>query len=535
MTLILYGLVFGPIIWGLTQYLIKAKWMESLGWVFKLILFALSLGCLFKVQTQTLSLQLTPAPLPYGMMLSVDTLSATFLILNNFLFLILTLFASKGKYSESVFSFLFLVLQGLINGIFLSTDLFNIYLLIEVSTIAISILIMYKKDKPSLYDGMFYFAINMVAMAFFLFGVVMLYKRFGVLDLFHLKEALGEASRNKSLILPLSFLFTSAALKAAVFPLYNWLPKAHGIPSAPSIVSAVLSGIFVKIGVYLLIRLNMLFMDVIPLNGIIMVLGLISALMGVTFAVAQTDIKLLLSYHTISQVGLILAGVGGSLMINQAGGLYHLVSHGLFKPLFFVSSGILIEWYGTRNIKDMQGLWQRSRGLSIALIIAILCITGAPFFSIKTAIYEGQDNLFIRSLFLLINMGTMMSFIKFIEMIFSKNRAELSKSGFVSRPIKKEEWLSLKLLALASATLGLFSRTISPVLVNYSFEYTFIDRLIKWPSYLFTFGIAFVLYKTFFKDNKLIKLIRKFDLTFNETNIVLVSFFFIILLWIDYL
>ncbi|GAB6106421.1 complex I subunit 5 family protein [Fusibacter bizertensis] len=519
MTLLLYLFIMGPIFIGLLQYITNKPFFKWVAMTMQLC-FIFIIIALLKVPN--LEFMLLDTPPPYGMMLRLDGIAKIFLLLNNFLFFSLTLFSSKKKYMDRLFTFLFLSLQGLINGLFLSTDIFNVYILIEVATVTVSILIMYKKDKQSMYDGMLYLTVNMIAMTFFLFGIGILYKTVGVLDFDGIKERIAQLENTKSLNLSFAFMFTGVSLKAAVLPLFSWLPKAHGTASAPSIVSAILSGIFVKIGIYLLLRIQFIYSSAIDINDLLLAIGYLTAIAGFIFAIAQTDIKLILAYHTISQVGLILIGFGGNA-INQMGGLYHIMGHGVFKALFFIIAGVLIYRFETRKIGDMRGLWWISKPLSIFLLVAILSITGAPFFSggfSKYFIAYGRYNWTERFLLQLINWGTMVSFIKFMLLIFRKPDRVVN---FFK--IRKTEWSAITILALTCLLLGTGGTFVNTQLLNQELMLSFWAQLSKIPSYLLNYAICFFIYFTFIKNSTTLKKLRKVELSFNSINIAIVSFF----------
>ena len=519
MTLLLYAFVIAPIFIGLLGYIFNRTFFKWLAMVMQLGFILITIALL---RAPHMELMLLDIPPPFGMKLKLDEISKVFILLNNFLFFSLMLFSSKKKYMDRLFTFLFLSLQGLINGLFLSTDIFNVYILIEVATITVSILIMYKKDKQSMYDGMLYLTVNMIAMTFFLFGIGILYKTVGVLDFETIKDKIMLIDEPKYLNLSFAFLFTGVSLKAAVLPLFSWLPKAHGTASAPSIVSAVLSGIFVKIGIYLLLRIQFMYSSAIDVVPLISAIGYLTAIAGFIFAIAQTDIKLILAYHTISQVGLMLIGFGGN-NINQMGGLYHVLSHGVFKSLFFIIAGVLIYRFETRKIGDMRGLWWLSKPLSVILLVAVFSITGAPFFSggfSKYFIAYGRYNWTELFLLQLINLGTMTSFIKFILLIFKRPTHEVN---FFK--IRKTEFTALITLALTCVLLGTGGSFINVNLLNQDLVLSFSKQISKLPSYLLSYSFCFIIYFTLIKNNVLLKKLRKVELSFNSINIAIVSFF----------
>lgn len=516
-----------PIVSGLLLVLLKKHMPKWVCVMVQVYLLFLSLKYAVHVDYSYALVPLLKVPLPFGMGLKIDQLSALMVLLNNFLFLNMIVFSYKKPFMEHLFIFLFLSLQGFINGIFLSTDFFNVYILIEVATICASILIMYKKDSQSMYDGMIYLIANMVAMAFFLFGVGFLYKYYGVLDFIHIREAIVNDPGPQKLFIPFAFLLTGVALKAALMPLFSWLPKAHGTASAPSIVSAILSGIFVKSGIYLLIRLQEIFSGVIDMQPLFLLIAFMTAISGFIFAISQTDIKLILAYHTISQVGLILIGLSGYNQMNVNGGIFHILAHGIFKSLLFIIAGLLIAHYKTRKIKNMAGLFWKDKGISIALIIAILSITGAPFFSggySKYFISQGYTSGWVSLLFALINLGTMISFIKFFKVIFTPLPKD-APTAHLKFHVELNERFVIYVMAFACFFLGTFGDLVMEYILGVPIRLSMQVQLSKIFSFTLYYAMAFIFYEAILVKTKILEYIRRIELTFNSISLAIAIFF----------
>lgn len=193
------------------------------------------------------------------------------------------------------------------------------------------------------------------------------------------------------LIFLLALLGFSA--KAGVVPLHSWLPQAH--PAAPSHVSALLSGVMVKLAMYGIVRIALDALAPWVSSGwgvIILVLGAISTFYGVALAIIQHDIKRLLAYHTIENIGIIMLGIGVAVsahalhnyalaVLGIIAGLFHLLNHALFKSLLFLCSGALLHQLHTRDIEMMGGLYNRLRATALAFLIGALGITAVPLFN----------------------------------------------------------------------------------------------------------------------------------------------------------
>jgi hydrogenase-4 component B len=177
-------------------------------------------------------------------------------------------------------------------------------------------------------------------------------------------------------------------VKAGIMPLHVWLPSAHAI--APSHVSALLSGVILKMGIYGLVRVTSLFPHPPPeWGGILLALGAVSGVLGVVFAIAQHDLKRLLAYHSIENIGIILLGVGLALvgrslgradwvLLGLAGGLLHVWNHALFKALLFLSAGSVIHTTGTREIDHLGGLARRMPWTTLGFLVGAVAICGLP-------------------------------------------------------------------------------------------------------------------------------------------------------------
>jgi hydrogenase-4 component B len=177
-------------------------------------------------------------------------------------------------------------------------------------------------------------------------------------------------------------------LKAGVMPLHVWLPGAHA--NAPSHVSAIMSGVLIKMGIYGLVRLTAM-SDVPPLwwGYLLVGLGAVSGVLGVAFAIGQHDVKRLLAYHSVENIGIIVIGLGVALIgrsvgraeivaLGIGGALLHCWNHGLFKALLFLSAGAVVHATGTREIDRLGGLWARMPRTGFAFLVGAVAICGLP-------------------------------------------------------------------------------------------------------------------------------------------------------------
>ena len=341
----------------------------------------------FSLYTLTLEAQIyrmgSWAP-PIGINLVSDPLSTLLLIIiNGVSFLVciysityMTGYTDKPKY----YSLLMLMIAGM-NGVVLTGDLFNMYVFLEIAAISSYALVAFGTEHEELEASYKYLVLGSVASSFILFGIALMYSATGTLNLADISNVITRNGLNSVMTFATALFIGGFGLKAAMVPFHAWLPDAH--PSAPAPISAMLSGLLIKaLGVYALIRI---FYSVIGVTAtystILIVLGILSMVVGVILAVGQWDFKRLLAYHSISQMGYVMLGVGIGSPLAIAGGLFHLLNHSMFKSLLFLCSGAVEYSTGTRQLKKLGGLWYRMPVTSATCSVASLSISGVPPFN----------------------------------------------------------------------------------------------------------------------------------------------------------
>ena len=234
--------------------------------------------------------------------------------------------------------------------------------------------------------GYLYFVFSHVGAMFILAAFGILYGHSGSF-LFSSGGTIPDSA--KFLVLILSFVGFGS--KAGVFPFHVWLPHAH--PAAPSHISAVMSGVMIKTGIYGIVRLYTSLGLHTPLFGeIVLVAGMISGVLGVVYALGQHDIKRLLAYHSVENIGIILIGIGiGMLGVSSgnpimavlgfSGGLLHVLNHAIFKSLLFMGAGVVIQKTGTRTIDMLGGLLKKMKITGLTFLVGSLAISGLPPFN----------------------------------------------------------------------------------------------------------------------------------------------------------
>ncbi|MCC5893850.1 MAG: hypothetical protein JJU16_00075 [Alkalibacterium sp.] len=524
-------LVLAPILTGVTAYLLRNRAAKLLLYVFQ-VLYAGFAFYVFMQVKQSGPIVWNAGGYTDGLALSLyaDSISIFMVLMTAVFYIAFLVYATREDYFRPRFYFLFMTLQGLMMGLFLSSDLFNIFVFLEVSTVVVAILIMFNKEKQAIYDGMIYFFVNVIGTAFLLFGIGMLYRTFGLLDIRAIKESMSLLDSPQAVVLPYGMMMVTVSLKTAVTPLFSWLPKAHGTPSAPPVVSAVLSGLYIKSGVYMFIRFNDMFSPVIDMHVFFFWIGFFTSLIGFIMALGQKDIKLILAYHTVSQIGLIMMGINMASEIAFWGAVYHIFNHAIFKSTLFLTAGMIYEEYGTRNVYQIRGLFKRMPWVAVATTFAILGITGAPFFNgsiSKYMIAHGTYDYGVTILLNIINLGTTMSFVKYATMLFGNNPKEgRAKSDFFA--------LSASVvMGIASFFTGIFGEALTQFFFNYEVHVNVDEYIQKGMVYVLMIVAGVAFYHGIIKHGGLITRIGHAELTFNGIITAMAGYFIVVVVYLS--
>ena len=320
---------------------------------------------------------------PVGIRLRHDGLSSLMLLLINGIGGLVGVYSvefMKRYGSIAHYHGLFLIMVAGMNGVVLAGDLFNLWVFIEIAGVASYALVAFGTEAEDLEASFRYAVLGSLASTLILVAVVLVYALTGTLDLAHVAAGLQDAGGSSLLHLAAGLLVAGLALKAALAPFHAWLPDAH--PAAPAPVSAMLSGVLIKaIGVYVIARL--VFNVLGPTEEILAALrwlGLLSMVVGGLLAVRQQDIKRLLAYSSIGQVGYVVVALGLGTPLGLAGALFHLVNHAVCKSLLFLDAGAVERAGGTRDLAALGGLGRAIPVASWTCLLASLSIAGVPPF-----------------------------------------------------------------------------------------------------------------------------------------------------------
>lgn len=337
-------------------------------------------------------------PEPQGIALVLDGMAwlQSALIVGISLFVAVAAFAGghvdpKKRYGPSFYFFFMILISGM-EAVALTGDIFTMFVAFEVVAVAAYVLIAYDQTDAGLLASLKYLILSSVGILFFLFGVFLIYREIGTLSLAAIQERLaagavggpgggtgaGAATNETTLRLAVVALCVGIGVRTAFIPFHTWLPEAHAY--APHPVSALLSGVLIKVSFFAMLRIISVF-SAAYFADLLLWIGAITAVFAVFWALAQSDAKRLLAYHSISQMGYVLAAFGAATALSLPAAFAHAINHALFKSLLFIAVGTAIGMTGERDVYHMRPIGRRAPLLALALLVGALSIAGIPPFN----------------------------------------------------------------------------------------------------------------------------------------------------------
>ncbi len=517
-------IIFLPILTSLIIYLIKSSWSYHLALLAQALMSVLAVAYFLTYQDDYAAtvLRIGGWETRIGISLRNDPLSMLFIFLTLFAWWMVLIYVFDRKKLNYNFLFFLLFLEGIFLGLIQTNDLFNAFVFVELTTIIVTILIGFKKVGNAFRSGLYYLLINTSGVLLFLIGIIFIYYTFGTINMSYVADNMYLYADYTIIRMAYVLMMAGIAVKSALFPVFTWLPKAHG--AAQSAVSALLSGLIVKGGIYLFIRINMMFAGAaIPYSMFFFVIGAFTAYLGIIFAITQKDIKQMLAYSTVSQIGIIVMGV--SSLDDQLfyGGILHIVNHALFKMLLFFVVGLIVKVYLSKNVDHVRGMFRSMPLVSITMIIAMLAITGLPFLngylSKSFILYGYQDSTWQYWVVFLVNIGTATLFVKMSAMLFGPKQL-----SFPAKHLRQDAVLvSVSLAIIMVGNLYLFTDLSG----FFALDFTLLapGSVTAFVDYFIIIGLAVLLYLLVIaKDGKVIKTIRGFNLSFEHANYIFMVF-----------
>ena len=320
-------------------------------------------------------------PAPVGIVLVGDLTSAIMVLVSAITGLAVAVYSladiDDGRVRHGYYIFLHFMMFG-VCGSFLTGDIFNMFVWFEVMLISSFVLMSLGGERPQMEGSVKYVTLNLVSSSLFLAACGILYAQTGTLNMADLALRTREYMRPGLITMTAMLFLVSFGLKAAIFPLFFWLPASYHTP--PVAVSAVFAGLLTKVGVYAMIRVFTLIFtgDVLFTHGLLLGLAGLTMVTGVLGAVVQFDFRRLLSFHIVSQIGYMLLGLALFTPLAVAGAIFYIFHHIIVKANLFLVSGVAHRYSGTYDLKKLGGLYAAAPWLALLFFIPAMSLGGIP-------------------------------------------------------------------------------------------------------------------------------------------------------------
>ena len=326
---------------------------------------------------------------PYGIEYVVDPVNAWVVVIVSLIGALVAPYARVSVEREITedriplfYAAFILCLTGLL-GIAVTGDVFNVFVFLEISSLSAYALIALGSDRRALTASFQYLIMGSVGATFIVIGIGLMYVMTGTLNMADLADRLPEVSGTRTIPVAFTFLTVGITLKLALFPLHLWLPNAYTY--APSAVTAFIASTATKVGVYLLLRFFFTIFgvtfsfDVMQLDRILMPLALIAIVTMSLVAIYQENVKRLLAYSSVAQIGYMVLGISFASVLGLTAGILHLFNHALMKGALFMSMGCVMYRVGSVRLERMNGLGRAMPWTMAAFVVGGLSLIGVPF------------------------------------------------------------------------------------------------------------------------------------------------------------
>ena len=325
---------------------------------------------------------------PWGIEYAVDSANAFILLLVSGIATVVLLYCPSSVSNEiragrehMFYCMFILCLTGLL-GIAITGDAFNVFVFLEISSLSSYALIAMGSQRKALTASFQYLIMGTIGATFFLIGVGLLYMITGTLNLADLQTRIPQIQDSRPLLAAFAFITVGLALKAALFPLHLWLPNAYAY--APSGVSAFMAATATKVSLYVLLRFTFTLFGAefafgeLPLHWVLLVPAVIAMFAGSFSAIFQHDIKRMLAYSSVAQIGYITLAIALASQAGVQAAMLHMFNHGLMKAALFCALGCIFYRIGSTRIEDMAGLGRQMPWTFAAIVAGGLSLLGAP-------------------------------------------------------------------------------------------------------------------------------------------------------------
>ncbi|RKZ03095.1 NADH-quinone oxidoreductase subunit F [Candidatus Fermentibacteria bacterium] len=317
---------------------------------------------------------------PFGINLFVGPLGLLFAGLISLAGLVVSIYSLSYIKNGPVVKYhmLYMLLLTGATGVVLTGDLFNLFVFFEILCISSYALVAYHGDRAGIESSIKYLIQGTVGSGLLLIGIGFIYGIFGTLNMADIAMKIATVEQS-TLFVPMILMVAGLGVESAIFPLNAWLPDAHS--SAPSSISAILSGIAIEVGLYAVARIVFTVFGISDIYLFFAFLGILTLLIGEMCAFAQSNIKRMLAYSSIGQIGLILFALALATNNTVTGGLFQLVNHTFSKGLLFLSAGYMIYRSGSMEISSLNGMGKRMPLTSLAFTVGAFSLVGLPPFA----------------------------------------------------------------------------------------------------------------------------------------------------------
>jgi len=355
-----------------------------------------------------------------------------------------------------------------------TNNIIMLWVIIEATTLASVVLVAFYWNRDAVEAGYKYAMLLTVGITFALFGCVLLYSGASP----HIPSAsdplkITEIAKVTSMIpksivnLALVLLLAGFGTKAGLVPFHTWLPDAHA--EAPTPVSAMLSGVMIKVGAYALIRTVMTLYPVYPdpIKLFVVILGILTMLVGIFMALMQDDLKRLLAYHSVSQMGYIIVGLGLGTYLGIYGGVFHLLNHTLFKSLLFLCVGAITYTTGTRLIHSLGGVGKKMPITAICFFIGAVSMGGVPLFNgfmSKFTIFLACAKAGMLWATLLAILTSILTLFCLLHAAYCVFMGEIKIDDATHKEVPAFMWIGMVLLSALCFLIGVYPQVVYPIL-----------------------------------------------------------------------
>ncbi len=351
--------------------------------------FAMAAALLSRVLSDgTIVYELGGWAAPWGIEYRIDTLSAFVLLFVSGIGAIVLAYAPKSLDDEIpedhhyLFCTLYLLAMTGLLGIAITGDLFNLFVFLEISALSSYALIALGNGRRALTAAFRYLVMGTIGATFILIGVGLMYQMTGTLNMADMVERIVEVEGLRTVLVAFAFLTVGISIKMALFPLHFWLPDAY--TEAPSVVTAFLAATATKVSVYILLRFVFTIYGVefafgtLNFDAVLLPLSLIAIFAASAVAIFQTNVKRMLAYSSVAQIGYMALGASFASVAGLTAGIVHLFNHALMKGGLFLAMGAIALRLGSVELDDMKGVGKKMPVTMFAWVLGGLGLIGVP-------------------------------------------------------------------------------------------------------------------------------------------------------------